>query len=320
MRLTKSVLLSLLSVFALTGFSTPDWEEVIFDSEGRKLPDAEVNSSKVNWKLLKFAESEAYNGIVLLDINGMGGGCSATLIDTDGAPNAPAYALTNGHCVGGSNGGDFLEPGEFLVDGKPPRGMSIKLNYFIDAGPAVRSIPVRRISYATMTHTDVAVLELAIPFRDLVKEGYHPRKIATVDPSAGTEVEMVGIPQSGVKAKERFIRRSTCQIGARANLREGDYVFKGAFRHGCSSVGGSSGTSMVARESGKIVAINNTGISDRALRDSECALNRPCEVRSDGSVQSVYETNYAQRVTDVPSCFDAQGIFNINLAGCKLER
>lgn len=314
LRVVTLLVSCVLATSAFAGGFVP--EEVIFDHDGHKLPDSDVNSSSVAWSLLKLSESHAYSGIGLLDLGG-GGGCSATFLDTGARnDNTPAYALTNGHC----SGGELLAHDEIALNRPVPRGMNLRLNYFVDAGSAIRVIPVRRILYATMFHTDVALLELDISFRDLVSEGFVPHAIDDKDPRAGIRVEMVGIPQSRISRGTRFIRRSTCEIGARADLREGGYVFRGAFRHGCSSVGGSSGTSMISLETKRIVAINNTGVNDNAMSEPECAINRPCEVARDGSIRTDINSNYAQRVTDFPSCFDERGVFDLGLRDCQLER
>jgi hypothetical protein len=131
---------------------------------------------------------------------------------------------------------------------------------------------------------------------------------------------MIGVPQSGVQRVKRFLRRSTCQLTGRANVREGGYEWFGSFRHQCSSVGGSSGSPMISVGTHEIVAINNTGVDDSALDSPECAIDRPCEVAADGSVHTDYMSNYAERVTDIPSCFDAEGVFSLDVAGCKLAR
>ena len=307
---------SLITVLAcaLTSAAFAPPEAVVFDHDGNKLPDAEVNSTQVNWELLKLSSSKAFNGIGLVDM-GRGGGCTGTFLDTGALANAPAYVLSNGHCVGSH----LMGAGDVLVDQPASPGMNFRFNYFVDAGAAVRMVPIRRVVYATMHHTDIAVFELDATYAQLVSEGFVPHVIAMADPVAGTQVEMVGVPQTGVRRATRFVRRSTCQLGERTNLKEGDYSFSGAFRHWCSSVGGSSGSPVIARQSGEIVAINNTGVDDSALSAPECSIDRPCEVARDGSVSTDVKTNYAQKVTDIPSCIDRSGIFDVKVPGCRLE-
>ncbi|MBI3543965.1 MAG: trypsin-like peptidase domain-containing protein [Deltaproteobacteria bacterium] len=310
----KLKILSALAIVLATAAFTPE-EEVVFDDNGNKLPDSSVNSPLANWKILKLAESRALNGVGLVDIFG-GGGCTGAFLDTGAGPDGPAYVLSNGHCAGPN----LMKPTDVLVDKAVTPGMNFRFNYFIDAGPAVRKVAIKRIAYATMHNTDVTVFELDATFGQVIKAGFIPHRIAAQDPARGTRVEMVGVPQSGVRRAERFVRRSTCEIGGRANLREGGYDFTGAFRHQCSSVGGSSGSPVISLETHEIVAINNTGVDDKALDEPECAIDRPCEVASDGRVRTDVNTNYAQRVSDIPSCFDGKGVFNIRQDGCRLEK
>ena len=76
---------------------------------------------------------------------------------------------------------------------------------------------------------------------------------------------------------------------------------------------------MIARQSGEIVAINNTGVDDTAVSMPECSLNRPCEVAHDGSVKTEYSANYAQKTSNVPTCYDHNGFFDVKVPGCRLE-
>ncbi len=301
-------------VCAMAGVAFAPAEEVVFDHDGNKLPDSEVNSGQVNWELLRISSSKAFNGVGLVDM-GRGGGCTGTFLDTGALANAPAYVLSNGHCVGPK----LMGPGDILVDQPASPGMNFRFNYFVDAGKNVRMVPIRRVVYATMHHTDIAIFELDATYAQLVSEGFVPHVIAAADPVAGTQVEMVGVPQNGVRRATRFVRRSTCRVGDRTNLKEGDYTFSGAFRHWCSSVGGSSGSPVIARQSGEIVAINNTGVDDSALAAPECSIDRPCEVAPDGSVTTDVKTNYAQKTSNIPTCVDRSGIFGVKVPGCRLE-
>ncbi|HEY9711264.1 MAG TPA: hypothetical protein V6D48_23850, partial [Oculatellaceae cyanobacterium] len=45
-----------------------NWAQAaIYDRNGNKLPDAEVNSSQVNWELLSVEKGRNYNGVGLLE-------------------------------------------------------------------------------------------------------------------------------------------------------------------------------------------------------------------------------------------------------------
>jgi hypothetical protein len=46
---------------------------------------------------------------------------------------------------------------------------------------------------------------------------------------------------------------------------------------------------------------------------------RPCEVAGEMVSTHPYE-NYAQKVSDIPSCFDKSGQFDLKLSDCRLEK
>jgi V8-like Glu-specific endopeptidase len=292
-----------------------NWAQAaIYDRNGNKLPDAEVNSSQVNWELLSAEKGRNYNGVGLLEQESEGF-CTAFFLNTGGDDNAPAYAVTNGHCA------DLhTEPAakEILIN--RPSNKVFKLNYFANAVTRVRPVPVRQVVYATMKGTDIAILELDTTFKQLVKEGFTPLKIEGVSPSVGEPIEVIGIPMTGVKSSLSYLHRVVCQVGQSVNLREDVYHWEKAIRTRCSVVGGMSGSPVVSLKSNQVVAIANTGVDDEALKQPECSKNRPCEVSSDGRVATFPKENYAQRVSNIPSCFDSKGIFTLNLPSCALEK
>ncbi len=194
------------------------------------------------------------------------------------------------------------------------------MNYFKDEKFRIRSVRVRRVVYATMKGTDITILELGTTYQQLVKEGFTPLKIAEVSAPVGEPVEVVGIPMRGVESARSFLHRAACQIGESVSVREDVYQWEKSIRNRCSVVGGMSGSPIVSLKSNKVVAIANTGVDDEAMKQPECSINRPCEVSRDGRVSTFPKENYAQRVSDIPSCFDRKGIFNLNLLSCRLEK
>jgi hypothetical protein len=308
----KNTLLAALGLGLALGANVA--QAVIFDRNGNKLPDSEVNSSKVNWELLSVEKGKQYSGIGLLEQRASGI-CTAFFLDTQGANQSPAYAVTNGHCYDGST---FPKPQEVLIN--QPSNLVFKLNYFKDGLNRVRSVRVRRVVYATMKGTDITVLELDTSFKQLVKEGFTPLKIEPVPAPVGEPVEIVGIPLNGVEPSRSFLHRAVCEIGQSANVREDVYQWEKSIRNRCSLVGGMSGSPVVSLQSNRVVAIANTGVDDNALSQPECSLNRPCEITREGKITTLPKENYAQRVNDIPSCFDRRGIFNLDLSSCRLEK
>jgi hypothetical protein len=291
-------------------------QTAIFDKDGKKLPDSEVNSSEVNWVLLSKAASERYRGMGHLLVGGFGG-CSATLIDM-GANHSdtPAYVLTNGHCMGMP----MPRPDQIIVD-SPLKNFTMQFDFFVDSQDDVINVPVKRIVYGTMKGTDAAILELKTTVGQLLERGIRGYEISARHADQGEPAEMIGIPGNGVRRSTRFLRRSECKFMKHVPLmREGGYEWRNAVQHACSSVGGSSGSSMVSLVTGKIIAVNNTGVDDSALDEPECSMNRPCEVNSDGSVSTNADVNYAQSVHEIATCFTGNGKFSLNLPGCQLEK
>lgn len=289
-------------------------QAAIFDRNGNKIPDAEVNSTKVNWELLSAQKARKYNGIGLLTQRGQGI-CTAFFLDTNADGKAPAYALTNGHCY---NGLDFPNPQEVLVN--KSSNLVFKLNYFKDGVNRVRPVRVRKVVYATMKGTDITILELATSFKQLVSEGFTPLKIDQVPAPIGEDVEIVGIPLDGVEPTRSFLHRAVCEVGYSVNVREDIYQWEQSIRHRCSLVGGMSGSPVVSIKRNRVVAIANTGVNDTAISQPECSLNRPCEISNNGKVSTFPQENYAQQVSAIPSCFDPKGIFSLNLLSCRLEK
>jgi hypothetical protein len=80
-----------------------------------------------------------------------------------------------------------------------------------------------------------------------------------------------------------------------------------------------SGSPVISLRTHRVVAIHNTSIKHKALSQPECSDDRPCEVLADGKTVTVLSENYAQRVSDIPACFDEKGIFNLQLSKCRLN-
>ncbi len=77
-------------------FTTQLTLAAIYDRQGRKLPDREVNSNRVNWQLLTTETDKKYNGIGLIDLDY--GVCTGFAIAVGNNFKSPAYVLTNAHC------------------------------------------------------------------------------------------------------------------------------------------------------------------------------------------------------------------------------
>ncbi|KTB74227.1 hypothetical protein AO068_20640 [Pseudomonas sp. ICMP 3272] len=99
-----------------------------------------------------------------------GSNCTATLIDTrnaDSPPDAPAYALTSGHCISRQNG-LIITDGE--IEG------SVQFNFFTDS--VARSYPLKRVSWSSMQGVELAIVELQPNLETLIKDGIQPLALA----------------------------------------------------------------------------------------------------------------------------------------------
>jgi V8-like Glu-specific endopeptidase len=286
----------------------------IFDRSGRKIPDRDVNSDRVNWQMLSTTTGRKYNGIGLIDVGY--GFCTGFLFTTGAHPTAPAYVLTNGHCQGSAS--KLPSEREIMVD----RSSKTKfiVNYFHDFKPDRLTIRVKRLVYGTMKNNDIAILELTKNQQELTKAGIVPLQIA-IKPSALNEpLVVVGVPSEGIKDELNFLHSTTCKTGEIASVKEDIYHWKRSIRHRCSIIGGMSGSPMISLKTNRVVGIINTGVNDNASKQPQCSINRPCEVSGNGSIQTFPQENYGQLVDRIPSCFDKQGIFNLAQSTCQLER
>lgn len=286
----------------------------IFDRTGRKIPDRDVNSDRVNWQMLSAATGRQYNGIGLIDVDY--GLCTGFFIFTGNQPTAPAYVLTNGHCQGKIN--ELPKQHEIILN--QPSKTNFVVNYFHDFKSARLTIPVKRMVYGTMKNNDIAILELTKTQQELMRAGVTPLTIADRPARLGEPTIVVGIPAAGVKDTLNFLHAATCQTGELVNIKEDIYNWRNSIRHRCSVVGGMSGSPMISLKTNQVVGIINTGVNDNAAKQPQCSLNRPCEIGKNGVVQTFERENYGQLVDRIPSCFDRHGRFDLYRAECKLER
>lgn len=242
--------------------------------------------------------------------------CTAVLLDASAPGTSDAYALTNGHCVGinGSN--------EFQLDA-PADGMTVTFNWFIDT-KAPREITVKRVAWATMRGTDLAVLELDASndeLRGFGLRGWRPVSVADLG-SASRDVLMLGVPVGApvidIPENQRYLRLGACSMDTEAVvLNERQWLWTSALRNDCPEVvPGNSGSALLDAQTGLLVGLINT-TTFKGEAGAECWLGRPCEVSADGEV-AMPDTSYAQPVAGIDRCFDAAGAFALGDA-CPLD-
>jgi hypothetical protein len=249
-------------------------------------------------------------------LQGASSTCTAVLLDTGESPTAPAYAITNGHCVG------IFGANELVVD-RAAEGISVAFDWFIDR-PEHRVVPVTKVAWASMKTTDLAVLELAATPDELRGVGLRGWRPQAVEGGAGTSVDvvMVGVPVGApvvdIPADQRYLRLGTCSLDVTpAVINERQWLWPHALRNDCPEVvPGNSGSAVLDRATGGLLGLINT-TTYKGEAGAECWLGRPCEINEDGEA-SLPDTSYAQPVGGLGACFSDTGRLTLG-GGCPLD-
>ncbi|MEV5599127.1 serine protease [Streptomyces sp. NPDC052496] len=230
--------------------------------------------------------------------------CSGSIVrmptSTD---NDPALVMSNGHCLESG----MPEPGEVVVDQPSSRSFTVLSASAGNLG----TVRATKISYATMTDTDVSFYELSSTYAQIKQRyGIKALDIATTHPVKGAAITVV----SGYWKKTY-----SCNVdGFVHQLKEGGYVMKDSVRYtsACKTIGGTSGSPVIDVASGKVAAINNTGNES----GQRCTMNNPCEIDENGKVTVRKGINYAQQIYTVPQCFGTGNKLDLGRQGCVLPK
>lgn len=250
-------------------------------------------------------ELDLYGGVARVSF---AADCTATLIET-GVDAAPAYLVTNGHCVGL----DSAPVNRTLVD---TEGFGTARFFDVAGGSDVLEVDAVRFAYGTMRGTDVAIVQVDATLGALRGAGAVPLSIADAAPEPGQEVVNIAAPTQGIDPSEQVLRKGTCTLGDRTDVIEFQWLWLDAIANDCPGVlGGSSGSPLIAE--GEVVSIintTNTGVPEG--RGDTCYLGKPCQVRGAEAV-FVAEKSYGVDITGVGSCF-VDGTFALG-EGCPLS-
>ena len=272
-------------------------------SSAYALPTASFDALKVS-RPIQFDSTQTdydFEGIVKLS------NCSGALIKFSGQPvTSKALVLTNGHCYSSGPWGGMLKPGEVVVNSPVKRSMKI-----FDKQMNLSPITTTRVVYAAMTDTDITIYELSQTYQEIAnKFKIQSFDLDTVRPSIGTDIQIV----SGY-----WDRGYSCAIDAFIfNLKEGDWMFKDSVRYtdGCNTIGGTSGSPIIAKGTRSVIAINNTLNEGGA----QCTVNNPCEISKEGTISALKDKRYGQQTYNIYSCLTPDFNIDVNRSGCTLAK
>jgi hypothetical protein len=240
-------------------------------------------------------------------LRGFPSDCTAFLLDV-GEPTDPAYAMTNGHCVG-------IFDSTTVVRDQPAEGASVTFGLFADTPNDRADVAVRTVRYGTMRGTDVAILELAATRRDLAGL---PSYGLDDPPAEGDPIRVVGVPTSGLDESQWVLRDATCTAGPATRLVEFVWLWDAAASSDCAGIlGGSSGSPVFAAGDPTMAVgtVNTTTIASGPT--SSCYLGAPCELAATGAGHQPDRT-YAMPVGAWRACFDTG--WDETAPGCPTEQ
>jgi hypothetical protein len=231
--------------------------------------------------------------------------CSGFVFKTAGTPlTNKAWVMTNGHCVTNLLGRMVLTPGQAIVNQTKSRSVSLVTERLTKL-----KLNTRKLVYATMTGTDMAVYELHLSYQDLLDRGIRSFELSTTSPKKADLVEVI----SGHKNVDFDCAIDEVLVG----LREGGFDFIQSLRFSgtCEQSNGTSGSPVLLKDTRQVVGISNT--FNKSGRS--CTDNNPCEVDSDGSVSIFHGARYGQQTVLLNECIK-DGKVDLNLVSCKLTR
>jgi len=240
-------------------------------------------------------ESYDFEGIVSLS------NCSGSLVRFDDSSDQDyALVLTNGHCV------SMMRPDTVFWNRNSARRFGILGS---DAS-TLGYVRARRLLYATMSKTDMALYQLRRTY-DSIRSEFEIEAIQLdrTPPRAGEAIEILsGFWKRGYRCLvDRIV----------FSLIEGRWTFKDSIRYsrpGCEVVGGTSGSPIIASSSRTVIGVNNTGNES----GKQCTLNNPCEVDEDGNIFFEKGLAYGQQTYWLYSCRDTTGALDLMIEGCHL--
>ncbi len=246
-----------------------------------------------------FLENFDFSGIVALD------NCSGSLVRfANSADTDQAMVLTNGHCVESG----FPDEGTVIYGQQSSRTFDLLKSDASVAG----TLTATQIIYSTMTDTDLTLYRLQQTYAQIMTQyGIRPLELASTHPAPGAAIDVL----SGY-----WKRGYSCAIDGFVNaLHEDQWIWKDSIRYtstGCNTVGGTSGSPVLAAGTRLVIGVNNTGSES----GEKCTLNNPCEVDASGNITYQKGLSYGEETYWLYSCLNANHEIDLKVAGCLLPK
>ena len=143
----------------------------------------------------------------------LGERCGATAIDVGGGADAPAYALTAGHCTGMSAANQ-----PHVIDLAPAALGTIHFGLFTDTRAQPRDVGIAERLYESMLGTDLALVRLDATVGALRARGITPIALAAAPPPAGAPISIASFPSITADDPDRVLHLSRCDQGGTVRL------------------------------------------------------------------------------------------------------
>ncbi|MBI6854357.1 trypsin-like peptidase domain-containing protein [Pseudomonas cichorii] len=247
-------------------------------------------------------QSVHWNGIGRIKSK-KGSHCTATLIDTrspDSPDDAPAYLLTNGHCISRRNG--------LIITDSEIKG-TVQFNFFTDS--LAYSYPLKRVNWSSMQGVDLAIVELQPTLASLIADGIQPLRLTNQMPEDGREILSIGAP---LYIGTGHLRMAACVHQSSGEILQQPWVWRHTVSNQCKDIAkGSSGSPLLTRDTGEVFAVLN--LTNQPSPESSAAKGEV--TLPPGFPPQAVDSNFGSPVTSLNECF-IDGVLTTDPQQCRL--